>query len=88
MSIFSIGTAALAIAVSASSLSRAATLSAQSELLCSPEGLMRLIPQFDVNGEFTIPDPNADLQKFLSAHQGLSNAVDMILTQENISQNP
>ena len=88
MSIFSIGTAALAIAVSASSLSRAATLSAQSELLCSPEGLMRLIPQFDVNGEFTIPDPNADLQKFLSAHQGLSNAVDMILTQENISQTP
>ena len=78
----------VAVAVSASSLSRAATLSAQSELLCSPEGLMRLIPQFDVNGQFTIPNPNTDLQKFLSAQQGLSNAIDMILAQENISQNP
>ena len=82
---FSIG---VAVAVSASSLSSAATLSAQSELLCSPEGLMRLIPQFDVNGQFTIPNPNTDLQTFLSAQQGLSNAIDMILARENISQNP
>src|SRR5262245_12860154 len=88
MFIFSIRTVVVAIAVSASSLSGAATLSAQSELLCSPEGLMRLIPQLDVNGQFTIPDPNTDLQKFLSAQQGLSNAIDMILAQENISQNP
>src|SRR4051812_7676454 len=49
---------------------------------------MRLIPQFDVNGKFTIPNPNTDLQTFLSAQQGLSNAVDMILAQENISQKP
>jgi hypothetical protein len=78
----------LAVAVSAWSLSSAAALSEQSELLCSPEGLMRLIPQFNVNGKFTIPDPNADLQTYLSAQQGLSNAIDMILAQENISQNP
>ena len=88
MFIFPVRAAVLAVAVSASSLSSAAALSAQSELLCSPEGLMRLIPQFNVNGKFTIPDPNADLQTYLSAHQGLSNAVDMILAQENISQNP
>jgi len=88
MFIFSIRTVVLAVAVSASSLSSAATLSVQSELLCSPEGLMRLIPQFNVNGQFTIPNPNTDLQTFLSAHQGLSNAIDMILAQENISQNP
>jgi hypothetical protein len=88
MCIFSIRTVVLAVALSASSFSSAAPLSAQSESLCSPEGLMRLIPQFNVNGQFTIPDPNTDLQKFLSAHQGLSNAVDMILAQENISQNP
>jgi hypothetical protein len=62
----------------------AATLSVQSELLCSPEGLMRLIPQFNVNGQFTIPNPNTDLQTFLSAQQGLSNAIDMVLAQENI----
>jgi hypothetical protein len=90
---FSIRIVLLAVAVSASSLSStlsssAATLSVQSELLCSPEGLMRLIPQFNVNGKFTIPDPNTDLQTFLSAQQGLSNAIDMILAQENISQNP
>ena len=88
MFIFSIRTIVLAVALIASSLSSAAALSAQSELLCSPEGLMRLIQQFEANGKFTIPDPNADLPKFLSAHQGLSNAVDMILAQENISQNP
>ena len=78
----------IAAAVSASSLSSAAALSVQSELLCSPEGLMHLIPQFNVNGKFTIPDPNTDLQRFLSAQQGLSNAIEMILAQENISQNP
>ena len=61
MLIFSIRTVVLAVAVSASSLSSSATLSVQSELLCSPEGLMRLIPQFNVNGQFTIPNPNADL---------------------------
>ena len=85
---FSIRAVVLAGALSASSLSGAATLSPQSELLCSREGLMRLIPQFDANGTFTIPDQNADLQKYLSAHQGLSNAIDMIVAQENISQNP
>jgi hypothetical protein len=85
---FSIRAVVLAGALSASSLSGAATLSPQSELLCSREGLMRLIPQFDANGTFTIPDPNADLQKYLSAHQGLSHAIDMIVAQENISQNP
>jgi hypothetical protein len=88
MLVFSMRTVVLAVALSASSLSSAAPLSAQAESLCSPEGVMRLIPQFNVNGQFTIPDPNADLQKFLSAHQGLSNAVDMIMAQENISQNP
>jgi hypothetical protein len=88
MFIFSFRTVVFAVAVSASSLSSAAPLSAQSELLCSPEGLMRLIPQFNVNGKFTIPDPNADLQTFLSLQQGLSNAIDMILARENMSQNP
>src|SRR5438105_12142459 len=87
MFIFSIRTVALAVAVCASSPSRAAPLSEQSELLCSPEGLMRLIPQFNVNGQFTIPDPTADVQTFLSAQQGLSNAIDMILARENTSQN-
>jgi hypothetical protein len=88
MSILSMRAVVLAVAASLSSLSSAAALSAQSELLCSPEGLMRLIPQLNVNGQFTVPDPNADLQKFLSVHQGLSNAIDMIMAQENLSQNP
>jgi hypothetical protein len=83
-----LATVVLAVAVSASAPSSAANLSEQSELLCSPEGLMHLIPQFNVNGQFTIPDPNADLQTFLSAQQGLSNAIDMILARENMNQNP
>jgi hypothetical protein len=88
MFIFSIRTVVLAAAVAASSLASAAPLSEQSELLCSPDGLMRLIPQFNANGTFTIPDPNADLPRYLSAHQGLSNAIDMILARENMSQDP
>src|SRR6516225_4423737 len=84
MFVFSMRIGVLAVAVSASSLSSAA---AQSELLCSPEGLMRLIPQFNVNGQFTVPNSNSDLQTFLSAQQGLSNVIDMILAQENINQN-
>ena len=86
MFIFFIRAVVLVVAVFGSSISSPANLSEQSELLCSPEGLMRLIPQFNVNGRFTIPNPNADLQTFLSAQQGLSNAIDMILAQENISQ--
>jgi hypothetical protein len=50
MFIFSIRTVVLALAVSASSLSGAATLSEQSELLCSPEGLMRVERGFRVTG--------------------------------------
>jgi hypothetical protein len=88
MSTFFLRTVILAVAMSASFLCRAATLSEQSALLCSPEGLMRLIPQFNVKGQFTVPDPNTDLQTFLSAQQGLSNAVEMILAQENTSQDP
>jgi hypothetical protein len=88
MFISAVRTVILAVAVSASSLSSAAALSAQSELLCSPEGLMRLIPKLNVNGKFTIPDPNADLPTFLSVHQGLLNAIDMILARENMSQKP
>src|SRR5262245_39680962 len=80
MFIFSIRTVVLAVAVSASSLSSAATLSEQSELLCSPEGLMRLIPQFDVNGQFAIPDHNTELQKFLSEQKCLSIVIDIIIT--------
>src|SRR5262249_27967852 len=85
---FSLRTVVLTVALSVSSLSSAASLPAQSELLCSPDGLMRLIPQFNVNGQFTIPDPNTDLQTFLSAQQGLLNAIDMILAEENMSQDP
>src|SRR5262249_24313777 len=87
MFIFSMTTVVLAVNVSASYLSSAAPLSEQSELMCSPEGLMRFIPQFNVNGQFTIPNPNTDLQTFLSAQQGLSNAIDMIFAQQNINQN-
>src|SRR5260370_24328830 len=79
MFMFSIRTVVLAVAVSASSLSSAAPLSEQSELLCSPEGLMRLLPQFNVNWQFTIPNPNTDFHTFLSAQSVLSNAIDMIV---------
>src|SRR5258708_12223004 len=71
MFMFSIRTVVLAVAVSASSLSIAAPLSERSELLCSPEGFIRLIPQFNLNGQFTIPNPNPNLPTFLSPQQVL-----------------
>src|SRR5215470_12031009 len=79
---------AAALAFCGAGTAAAQPVSVQSDLLCSPEGLMRLIPQFNVNGRFTIPNPNTDLQRFLSAQQGLSNAIEMILVQENIRQDP
>jgi len=84
----SMRTIVLAAALSAPSLAAAAPLSPQSESLCSPEGLMRLIPRLDIGGRFTIPDPNADLPAFLAVHQGLSNAIDMIVAKENLGQDP
>jgi hypothetical protein len=79
---------AAALTFCGAGVAAAQPVSAPSDLLCSPEGLMRLIPQFNVNGQFKIPDPTADLQAFLSAQQGLSNAIEMILAQENVRQNP
>jgi hypothetical protein len=79
---------AAALVFCAAGVAAAQPVSAPSDVLCSPEGLMRLVPQFDVKGQFTIPDPNADLPAFLSAQQGLSNAVDMILARENLRQDP
>lgn len=83
---FLLGAAALLFC--GAGMAAAQPASAPSELLCSPEGLMRLIPRFNVKGQFTIPDPNADLPTFLSVHQGLSNAIDMILARENIRRDP
>ncbi|MTH96604.1 hypothetical protein [Roseibium sp. RKSG952] len=57
--------------------------------LCSKEGLMRLVPQFrSDDGTFKVPDPTTDLDAFLAAQQGLSNAIEMILTQANMAADP
>jgi hypothetical protein len=79
MSLFFIRTVIVAAALSASTVASAATLSEQSELLCSPEGLARLIPQFNVNGQFTIPDPNADLQSAVVAQQSVLRPDAMVI---------
>lgn len=57
--------------------------------LCSKEGIMRLVPQFrNADGRFQVPDPTRDLAGFLAAQQGLSNAIEMILTQANAGADP
>lgn len=71
-----------------SSIVLAETALDDSKLLCSPEGLTQLIPQFKNNGTFAIPDPQKDLDRYLAAQQGLSNIIDVILTQENMKTSP
>ena len=54
-------------------------------LLCSPQGLSQLIPQFKVDayGQLIVPDPTENLQNFLGAQQGLSNLITAVLAKEN-----
>lgn len=57
--------------------------------LNSPEGLMRLIPELkNQNGQFEIPDPNADLEKFLTIRQALINIVEATLVKADMAANP
>lgn len=50
---------------------------------------MRLVPQFrNSDGHFQVPDPTKDLAAFLAAQQGLSNAIEMVLTQANATGDP
>ena len=46
---------------------------------------MQLVTQFKgPDGHFAVPDPTVSLPDFLTAQQGLSNAIDMILAQQNL----
>ena len=57
--------------------------------LCSPEGLMRLVPQLkNQKGEFEIPNPKVDLQKFLTVRQSLLNIIEMALTRADLMRDP
>ncbi len=59
------------------------------EDLTSTEGLMRLIPQFrNANGLFEIPNPNTDLEKYLTVRQALINIIEIALTKANMSMDP
>lgn len=57
---------------------------AQDERLCSPEGLMELVPELEgADGRFAIPDPTRDLEGFLDVQHGLTNAVEITLARTN-----
>jgi len=57
--------------------------------LCSKDGLMRLVPQLrNADGRFQIPDPIKDLDTFLAAQQGLSNAIETILAKARAAHDP
>lgn len=59
------------------------------EDLTSPEGLIKLIPQLkNENGQFEIPDPTKDLQKFLNVRQALINIIESALSRANIATDP
>lgn len=57
--------------------------------LSSPEGLMRLVPALkNVDGQFEIPDPNVDLQKYLDVRLALLNIIEMALVKANYQSDP
>ncbi len=59
------------------------------EDLSSVEGLMRLVPELrNSNGDFEIPNPTVDLQKFLNIRQSLLTIIEMSVTKANILKNP
>lgn len=58
---------------------------APEDLLCSPQGVAQLVPQFKVDqyGQLVVPDPTKDPQGFLDAQQGLSNIITATLARQN-----
>lgn len=69
--------------------STAVSIETLEEDLSSPEGLMRLIPQLkNQNGQFQIPNPNEDLEKFLTVRQSLINIIESTLAKANILVDP
>jgi len=59
------------------------------EDLSSFEGLMRLIPQLkNKDGVFEIPNPNEDLETFLTVRQSLINIIESALVKANAKANP
>ncbi|MBS0627490.1 MAG: hypothetical protein JSS09_04695 [Verrucomicrobia bacterium] len=59
------------------------------EDLSSPEGLMKLIPQLkNERGLFEIPNPNEDLEKFLTVRQALINIIESALAKANTAADP
>ena len=75
----------LTLVLSGASHSASQDLPNPEALLCSPEGLARLMPQFEVDaqGQLVVPDPSEDLPRFLSAQQGLSNLITAVLARQN-----
>lgn len=80
----------LTLLVSATGYSASEDDANAESLLCSPEGLARLMPQFAVDreGQLIVPDPSEDLPRFLSAQQGLSNLITAILARQNSEPQP
>jgi hypothetical protein len=59
------------------------------EDLSSFEGLMRLIPQLkNKDGAFEIPNPNENLEQFLTVRQSLINIIESALVKANAKANP
>ena len=66
----------------------ALSLNAEDDL-SSKEGLMRLVPQLkNKNGQFEIPSPIEDLEKFLTVRQALINIIESSIAKANIKVDP
>lgn len=59
------------------------------EDLSSKEGLMRLIPELkNSEGVFEIPNPNTELEKFLTVRQALINIIESTLVKADVLSDP
>lgn len=75
--------------ISISSLALGAPNSNVADDLCSPAGIAKLVPQMrDSNGQFQIPDPTKNLQKFLQAYSALRAVIATALAQAQMKADP
>lgn len=77
------------IVISLNAYAKEAKIEKSNNFLCSPEGLMSVIPELkSKEGKLQIPDPTKNLSEFYKVHNKLSNLILAELTKAYIKMSP
>ncbi len=80
-----VGLAVVALTAATVSCSDSGSVTPTGDNLCSPDGLMTLVPELqNADGDFEIPNPTTDLEGFLKVQQGLTTAIDVDLVKASV----